>query len=125
MVIFRRSVVQNENFFINLIDPKDSQRFIKLKDTLHLQIKQIHSLRKRGKDACKRQKIEQKKRDYIIQFINVTFMQGTGKVNPNQDQFTSNVSNRPKISHSIDRGYIVIGSIGSPVCCSNLDRLEI
>ena len=61
MVIFRRSVVQNENFFINLIDPKDSQRFIKLKDTLHVQIKQIHSLRKRGKDACKRQKIEQKK----------------------------------------------------------------
>ena len=80
---------------------------------------------KEGKTHAKDKKSNKKKRDYIIQFINVTFMQGTGKVNPNQDQFTSNVSNRPKISHSIDRGYIVIGSIGSPVCCSNLDRLEI
>ena len=67
------------------------QRFTKLEDTLHVQIKQIYSVRKRGKDACKRQNIEHRKRDYIKQFMNLTFMQGTWNINPNQDQFTSNV----------------------------------
>ena len=58
------------------------QRLIKLKDTLHVQIKQIYSVRKRVKDACKRQKIEHRKRDYIQQFINVTFMQGIYQPKP-------------------------------------------
>ena len=44
-----------------------------------------------GKTHAKDKKIKHRKRDYIKRFINVTFMQGTWNINPNQDQFTSNV----------------------------------
>ena len=43
------------------------------------------------KTHAKGKKSNTERRDYIKQFINVTFMQGTWNINPNQDQFTSNV----------------------------------
>ena len=145
------------------------QRFIKLKDTLNVQIKQIYSVRKRVKDACKRQKIEHRKeglyktvykcdiyaryleyqpkpRPVHIKCKTIHMLSEEGKQslpeflvgascasNRRKDVILHSslnnkqriYSNRPKINHSIDRGYIVTGSIGSPVCCSNSDRLEI
>ena len=84
--------------------------------TVHIKCKTIHMLSEEGKQSLPEFLVgascaSNRRKDVILH----------SSLNNKQRIY----SNRPKINHSIDTGYIVTGSIGSPVCCSNSDRLEI